>query len=107
MRNNAHFCRALNDSGFLRRKFSQHCLEGCCVVSFFQVAFYLALRSAMLQPSAIKADAFDQAFGVSRFVRSIVKRIFERGRTDVNDQNFLWPLAFELESVRIVSLLKR
>ena len=73
-------------------------------ISLWQVALHFALRSAMLESRAVDADALNQTLRLARFVRRVVKRIFERRRADIDDENFLRPLALELESVRIVAL---
>src|SRR5205814_9195270 len=101
MRNESHFCRALDHSGFLRSEFRHHGFESGSVISFFQVALQFALGPAMLQSSAIEPDAFNKTLGMARFIRGIVKGILERRRTDVDDENFLGPLALAREPVRI------
>src|SRR4051812_21569150 len=61
----------------------------------------------MLQTSAVEVDPFDKTFGVARLVSRVVEGIFQRRGTDIDNQDFFWSLAFELESVWIITLLKR
>jgi hypothetical protein len=76
------------------------------VISFFQVALQFALGPPVLQSGAIESNAFNKTLRMARFIRGIVKRILQRRRTDVHDQNFLGPLALERESVWIIILAK-
>src|SRR5262245_37588131 len=77
------------------------------MIAFVEIALHFTLRSAMLYSSAVNADALYETLGVTRFVRCVVERILQRRRSDVNNQDFLRSLAFELESVGIIVLLKR
>lgn len=88
MRHDTYFICATNDSRLLRSKFRDHRLESVRVVAFFKIALHFAFRSAMLYFRAIEADALNQAFGLARFVCRVVKRILQRGRTNVDYKNF-------------------
>ena len=104
MGDDTDFAGAADDSCFLRGEFGHHRLECVGEVALRQVALHLALRPAMLESRAVDADAFDQAVRLARFIGRVVKAVFQRRRAAVDDENFLGPLALELESVRIIAL---
>ena len=61
-------------------------LETLGVVAGILVAFWLmsGRRAAMLQPSAIEANAFNKPFRLPRFIRRIIEGILQRRRTHIN-----------------------
>ncbi len=58
----------------------------------------------MGEPRAVDADALDLTARLARLVRRVVETVFERRGTAVDDENFLRPLPFELETIRILAL---
>ena len=107
MGDDAHLARAADDARFLRGQLGGHRLERLGKTALRQLLFHLALRPAMREPRAVDADALDLAARLPGFVGRVVEAVFERRRAAVDDEDFLGPLALELEAVRIVALPQR
>ena len=103
MGDHADFAGAADDAGLLRGEFGRHGLERLGKAALRQLAFHLALRPAMREPRAVDADALDLAARMARLIRRVVEAVFERRGAAVDDENFLRPLALELEAVRVIA----
>src|SRR5579862_3058045 len=104
MSDDADFARAADDA---RRKFGHHRFDCIAEVALRQIAFYFATRSAMYESRAVDTDSFYKAVGAARLVGGVVKAVFERRRSAVDDKNFLRPLALERKPIRVLALAKR